>query len=72
MPGEDGYSFMRRVRERDATLGHVPALALTAHARPEDTQHAFLAGFEAHVAKPIDPGFLAQLIAKLAGRAAAA
>jgi signal transduction histidine kinase/ActR/RegA family two-component response regulator len=72
MPGEDGYSFMRRVRERDAALGHVPALALTAHARPEDTQHAFLAGFEAHVAKPIDPGFLAQLIAKLAGRAAAA
>jgi signal transduction histidine kinase/ActR/RegA family two-component response regulator len=72
MPGEDGYSFMRRVRERDATLGHVPALALTAHARPEDTQHAFLAGFEAHVAKPIEPAFLAQVIAKLAGRAAAA
>jgi signal transduction histidine kinase/ActR/RegA family two-component response regulator len=72
MPVEDGYAFMRRVRERDAALGHVPAVALTAHARPEDTRHAFVAGFEAHVAKPIDPAVLAQVIAKLAGRAAAA
>ena len=71
MPGQDGYAFLRTVREREARYGHVPAMALTAHARPEDTRQAYLAGFEAHVAKPIDPGVLCQVIAKLADRAAA-
>jgi CheY-like chemotaxis protein len=46
-------------------------MALTAHARPEDTQQAFLAGFQAHLAKPIDPAVLWQAVGKLADVAAA-
>jgi signal transduction histidine kinase/ActR/RegA family two-component response regulator len=67
MPGEDGYTLARRLRALDHG-GGIPALALTAHARPEDSEQAFLAGFEAHLAKPVSPDELAQTIARLAAR----
>ncbi len=51
MPVEDGYSFIRRLRE---TGCFVPAVAVTAHARDVDVKHAVAAGFDAHFAKPID------------------
>ncbi|TMH07192.1 MAG: hybrid sensor histidine kinase/response regulator [Betaproteobacteria bacterium] len=56
MPDEDGYAFLRRVRELEARegRGHVVALALTAFARSEDRARALAAGFDAHAAKPID------------------
>jgi CheY-like chemotaxis protein len=53
LPGEDGLTFLRRLRQLPG--GDVPAVALTAFARPEDRHLALAAGFDAHVAKPIEP-----------------
>ncbi len=53
MPDMDGYSFMRRIRSRDAGAD-VPALALTAYARDVDAERALRAGYQAHFAKPLD------------------
>jgi len=66
MPGEDGYSLIRSVRalESDVT-GHVPAIALTAHARAEDIDRAVASGFQIHVAKPVDATQLLSTIATL-------
>jgi PAS domain S-box-containing protein len=57
MPDEDGYAFIRRVREMegDEHRPHIIALALTAFSRVEDRMRALRAGFDAHVPKPIDP-----------------
>ena len=69
MPGEDGYSLMRKIRRLPSSRGGtVPALALTAYARPEDRAQALTAGFQQYVAKPIEPDELAAVVAKLAGR----
>ena len=68
MPGEDGYELIRRIRaQSDADLARVPAIALTAYARPEERLQSLMAGFDAHVAKPIDPTELATVISRLAG-----
>lgn len=70
IPGEDGYSLIRKVRALGpARGGNVPAIALTAYARSEDRMRAVLAGFQMHVAKPVDPVELVAMIASLAGRA---
>jgi signal transduction histidine kinase/ActR/RegA family two-component response regulator len=72
VPYEDGYSLIRKVRERKpADGGDVPAAALTAYARPEDRQRALEAGFQTHLAKPLDPSELVAAVARLAGRRAA-
>jgi PAS domain S-box-containing protein len=68
MPGEDGYSLIAKIRALKSPLANLPALALTAYAGQEDVQRAHLAGFQAHVAKPVDGNKLALAIAKLAGR----
>ena len=72
MPVEDGYSLIRRVRallpERG---GGVPAAAITAYATAEDRERALAAGYQLHLAKPIDPEHLSAAIATLIGRAAA-
>src|SRR5262249_51160855 len=66
MPGEDGYELMRRVRALAPEIGgRVPAIALTAFAREEDMHHALEAGFNVHVAKPIDPAELARVVARV-------
>jgi PAS domain S-box-containing protein len=66
MPGEDGYSLMRKLRKLPPERGGlVPALALTAYARTEDRTQALKAGFTAHLAKPIDPAELTLTIAAL-------
>jgi len=68
MPGEDGYSLMRRLRARaPAQGGTIPALALTAFARNEDRQRAFTAGYQAFMAKPVEPEELVRALARLAG-----
>ena len=55
MPGEDGYSLIRRVRAREARHGRaIAAVALTAYARADDRRKALSAGFQMHVPKPID------------------
>ncbi|MEO8901031.1 MAG: ATP-binding protein, partial [Polyangiaceae bacterium] len=65
MPDEDGYSFIRKVRAGGARM---PAIALTAYASQQDAQRAFVAGFQKHVAKPVDPGRLVSVVANLGGR----
>jgi two-component system CheB/CheR fusion protein len=55
MPGEDGYTFIRKLRARTVAEGsHTPALALTALAAEDDRRRALDAGFQRHLAKPID------------------
>ncbi len=69
MPEVDGYEFMRRVRALPADHGgRVPSVALTAFARSEDRARALMAGFLAHVSKPLDPSELVATIAAVAGR----
>lgn len=69
MPGEDGYDWMRRLRQRrPEDGGRTPALALTAYARLEDRTQALLAGYQKHLAKPCEPHDLVRAIAELAGR----
>jgi PAS domain S-box-containing protein len=69
MPGEDGYSLIRRVRALPPERGgDVPAIALTAYARPEDFRAATEAGFQLHVAKPVRPASLLDAIAAWARR----
>jgi PAS domain S-box-containing protein len=71
MPGEDGYSLIRKVRALPAERGgDIPAAALTAYARAEDRMRALLAGFQIHVPKPVEPAELITVVASLAGRAA--
>jgi PAS domain S-box-containing protein len=67
MPGEDGYSLIRNVRLKEARdrQGWRPAIALTAHARVEDRLRALSAGYQAHVAKPVEPAELVAVIASL-------
>ena len=70
MPHEDGFALMQRVRLLPADRGgHIPALALTAYARTEDMERAFDAGYQRHVAKPVDPLTLVELVMGLVGRA---
>jgi signal transduction histidine kinase/ActR/RegA family two-component response regulator len=68
MPGEDGYSFIRRVRALDAKTSAIPAAALTALAREEDRQRAIDAGFQVHLPKPIDGQSLIAAVASLGRR----
>ncbi len=69
MPGEDGYQFLRSIRDSEAGYGRkVPALALTAFARSEDRRRALLAGFDMHVAKPVDAAELVTVVARLADK----
>jgi CheY-like chemotaxis protein len=66
MPGEDGYTFIRRIRAGllpEST--RVPAAALTALTRKEDRQLALDAGFEMHIAKPVEPDALVSAVAAL-------
>ena len=69
MPGEDGYSLIRRVREWESARGaYTPAVALTAYGRVEDRMRALNAGFQMHVAKPVEPAELAVVIMSLVRR----
>jgi PAS domain S-box-containing protein len=68
MPDGDGYSLIRRLRALEADgAGATPAVALTAYARAEDRTQALGCGFQAHLPKPIEPGELTALIARLIG-----
>jgi CheY-like chemotaxis protein len=65
MSQEDGYALIRNVRELDQ-FDDMVAIAVTAHARPEDRVRAIEAGFGWHLAKPVEPGELVSVIAALA------
>ncbi len=69
MSGEDGYTLIRRVRAMESPgIAHIPAAALTSLAREEDRRDAMRAGFQLHLAKPIDVASLVEAVASLAGR----
>ncbi|MGE0866301.1 MAG: ATP-binding protein [Vicinamibacterales bacterium] len=57
LPDDDGYGLLRRLRNLPEGE-RIPAIALTAYARPEDRARALAAGFCAHLAKPLDPASL--------------
>ena len=65
MPEEDGYSLMRSLRGAGIST---PSIALTAYARHEDADEARAAGFQIHLAKPVDAGRLIDAVATLLQR----
>jgi CheY-like chemotaxis protein len=70
MPMEDGYSLIRAVRALPAKeKASIPSIALTAFARNEDRTRALLAGFNVHMAKPVEPAELLLAVADLSGHA---
>ena len=62
MPGEDGYSLIGRIRKLSGRIAKVPAVAVTAYATRADRQKALEAGFDEHLAKPLDLGALARFL----------
>jgi CheY-like chemotaxis protein len=69
LPGEDGYSFIRRVRAHSMpAIQSVPAIAVTAYATIPDRAEALAVGFQQHLPKPIDPGRLVQAIHEITRR----
>lgn len=69
MPGEDGYELIARVRALPPELGGcIPALAVTAFTREEDRVRALLAGYTAHLGKPVDPAELVMLATNVTAR----
>ena len=67
LPDMDGYELMQRVRRLKVdNYAAIPAIALTAYARSEDRTRAFRAGFQAHLAKPVEPAELLATIASFA------
>ncbi len=69
MPEMDGFEVIAKIRAQpDPHVRDVPAIALTAFARSEDRTKALEAGFQMHLAKPVDPGELAAAIRALVRR----
>lgn len=62
MPGQDGFALVEFLRTRSRPI---PAVALTAYARPEDKARILAAGFETHIAKPVDPTELLAVVARI-------
>ena len=72
LPEMDGYEFIRRIRELEpAQGGTIPAVAVTAFARPEDRTNALRAGYQAHLAKPVQPVDLIAIVRSFGDLAAA-
>jgi CheY-like chemotaxis protein len=69
MPGEDGYTLMKKLRARESERGgHIPAIALTAYGRLEDRRRALSVGYEYHIPKPVEPEELLAAVANLTDR----
>jgi signal transduction histidine kinase/ActR/RegA family two-component response regulator len=70
MPDKDGYALIQAVRRREQRGGrHLPAVALTADAGPDDRERARRAGFDLHIGKPVDPQQLVAALVSLLPRA---
>jgi signal transduction histidine kinase/CheY-like chemotaxis protein len=66
MPGTNGYAMLRRIRALPPDRGgSVPAIAVTAYARDEDRREALAAGYQRHLAKPVQPDVLAAAVLAL-------
>jgi len=69
LPGEDGYTLMKKLRERESERGgHIPAIALTAYGRQEDRLSALSVGYEYYIPKPVEPEELLVVVASLTDR----
>jgi len=69
MPVEDGYALITKLRKLRLKLAkEIPAIALTAYATDDDRARSRAAGFQIHIAKPIEPEALVLSIASAAGR----
>jgi len=68
LPYEDGYSLIRTVRTHENGGPSIPAVALTAYAQESDRQRALAAGYQFHLAKPVQPAKLLRLLAETAAR----
>jgi PAS domain S-box-containing protein len=69
MPREDGYDFIRAIRERGFGAGELPAIALTAFAQEEDRERALQAGYQIHLTKPVNAERLLEVAARLVNEA---
>jgi signal transduction histidine kinase/ActR/RegA family two-component response regulator len=66
LPDEDGYALIARIRPQDDGRGRrIPAIALTGYARPQERARLLAAGFDMHLAKPVDPDILVAAVASL-------
>lgn len=66
IPGEDGYSLLRRIRELSSERGGwIPAAALTAHVSEEKRRRSLSAGFQMHISKPLDATQLKAAVVEL-------
>ena len=71
MPGMDGFALIEQVRALDPEFGGLtPAVAVTGYSSPQDRLRALQAGYQNHIAKPVEAEELAIVVASLAGRAA--
>jgi PAS domain S-box-containing protein len=69
MPGEDGYTLIKKIRTLPAERGgRTPAAALTAYVRTEDRIRVLASGFQTHITKPVEPTEVITVVATLAGR----
>lgn len=70
MPEQDGYEFIKNVREMESAdhTVRIPALALTAYAKAEDRVRALASGYQVHLSKPVEPAEFVLVVANLAGR----
>lgn len=69
MPLDDGYTFIAKLRaHHDDGAARIPAIALSAHASPEDRLRALTAGSQMHLAKPVNLDALTAAVAALSGR----
>jgi CheY-like chemotaxis protein len=68
MPGEDGCQLIARVRQLPGALGHLPAIAITAHHQTMDRIQASAAGFTSLVPKPFNVVALVGMLRRLRGR----
>ena len=70
MPAMDGFALIREIRAKGLSCQELPAIALTAFARPDDRRRCLLAGFQVHLSKPVDPHELTSTVLSLIGRPA--
>jgi len=66
MPAADGFQLIRQIRALDTELSRIPAVAVTGYATSDDVDRALAAGFQLHIAKPMDPALFVAAVAELA------
>ena len=65
MPGRDGYDLLQEVRALLGDRSPRVAIALSAYAAEHDRQRSSAAGFHRHIAKPVDPVVLVEILRQL-------